>query len=72
MMGQCLLSPRVMTLYDTCNCAVRQGVQGPLGGVALVYMDSYTDQEKWSVNHYTHKVVYIHVGLHVVTIRDTL
>ncbi len=53
-------------------CVLCEGGQGPCGGYTLYIHVLLHRSVKYTVNHYTHNVVYIHVGLHVVTIRDTL
>ena len=39
-----------------------RGGQGTYGGCTLVYMDSYTDQENESFNHYTYMVLHRATG----------
>ena len=62
-----------MTLHYRRNCAVKhEGPQGPVGG-SVDSMHEYTHRSgKYTVNHYTYKVVYTHNGYIVVTIRDEI
>ena len=41
----------VMTCHQAWCKACEGGGHGPYGGTALLYTASYTDQEKWPVNH---------------------
>ena len=67
MLVQIVFSPQpCKALYMTTR-TLRGAGQGPVGGCTLVYMYLYTDQENATVNHYTHRVVYIYTGPITVT-----
>jgi len=74
MHGVCMhymcLHQRIICLY-TCYVHMTWGRrQGPHGGYTYMYMEKYTDQEKWSVNHITYIVVYTLDGYSFVTYCD--
>ena len=55
-----VLSPRVMTLHNAHNCAVRGDGQGADGGYTLYIHVLLHRSVKYSVNHFIYILVYTH------------